>query len=513
MRSGGGAIPLRLSPLQKAGTENLPDMEPVVQLTLTLFLLSTINERIVNLVKLRYSGCRKLWGRAGRFGNLRQKLGDGALELNRSRRLLEVNVFFGIALALALRADLIDMLRHLSDGEARLGWAWYFGNENEGRTWWDWLSIPAGCALTGFFLSMGSKFWHDVLDIVLAIKNLKEQRIGAAKGGTALSGEERYAMLPADEQAAAIAGLIKLAGAQWLTEYSNVRGFGPHTRLREGQSTGQQVIQFRVSRKVDDMQAIARPVPSYFRFGDLLIPTDVVEAPETGVRWANAGRGKKPVACGESISRVDLPNTGTIGLKVYKYVGDVAVPCLLSCFHVLFPHRIPATAAEDREIDITRGKGQIFHTPGNATKLSPQLQLCRELYGKLNDFVDAAVAELLEPDGLALSDTPDIFEYKKHIQDGVTLKYTSAKSGSVYNITWQPYHTEEINFGTHTTPNLRPMQDLIMLDYEVEPGDSGAAVYTSKGAIAGMLIAGNESKSYIIPIQSILNHLNVSLQP
>lgn len=483
--------------------------ETLTQLIATLFLLSTISERIVNLVKLRFSGCKKLWGAFGRFGNLRNKARDEALELSRARRLLEINVVVGVGLALLLKADLLEMLRHLPDANFRFGWGDYFDAKNGDRQWVDIFSIPVGCVLTGIFLSMGSKFWHDLLDVVLAIKNFKQERTRSLQ---TLTGEERFNALPADEQAKAIAGLIKLSGPQWLTEYPNVIGYGSATRFRARRSTGQRVIQFRVREKLD-LSEVDQAIPLLLPFGDLLIPTDVIEGPPTGIRWRNPGSHKVPTACGTSVSRVDDRETGTIGLKVYKYVEDRIVPCALSCFHVLFSNCIPSDPAADREITLAPGEGAIFHTPGTAAGVQPHRQLCRELHGVLNSVTDAAVAQLLDPDALKETVAPVVFDYEKHEVDGVSLQFTGAASGANTKLTWRAHQAELINFGTDDEPIMRSMRGLIVLDKSAEPGDSGAAVYTRAGEIVGLLIAANTTKSYVIPIQNILNNLQISLTP
>ena len=54
------------------------------------------------------------------------------------------------------------------------GWDnYHFGWTPEGIK--NFLGIVLGCCATGFFISFGSKFWHDTLDLLLYTKNLKEK--------------------------------------------------------------------------------------------------------------------------------------------------------------------------------------------------------------------------------------------------------------------------------------------------------------------------------------------------
>lgn len=120
------------------------------------------------------------------IGNTIDKgLPDSAYEDKRYYRILKINIICGILTAIFLHADLFTILNNLKHPENAITWShfyieWYIffpvrvvdttGNGTQ--------SFPLfllGCMLTGLFISFGSKFWHDMLDLLLEIKNLRRK--------------------------------------------------------------------------------------------------------------------------------------------------------------------------------------------------------------------------------------------------------------------------------------------------------------------------------------------------
>jgi len=116
--------------------------EPLINLLLLLSTLSIAAERLANAIKLGIRGLA-----AGK---------------ERERRVARVALAVSILLALAVKADFFEILRHLEAPWETLGWA---GREREapaGAT----IQMVLGMIVTGVALRFGSKFWHDLLDIV-----------------------------------------------------------------------------------------------------------------------------------------------------------------------------------------------------------------------------------------------------------------------------------------------------------------------------------------------------------
>jgi hypothetical protein len=144
-------------------------MNDIIQLTAILFILSMICERMANFLKLKLSDTKtslKVFG----FGNMKVREPDESLEKDREYRILKLNIICGILTALALKADLVGIVNNVSNPQAAMGWA---GFEDKISVEYI-LQVLIGCSLTGLFISLGSKFWHDLLDTLLYFKNMKK---------------------------------------------------------------------------------------------------------------------------------------------------------------------------------------------------------------------------------------------------------------------------------------------------------------------------------------------------
>lgn len=140
---------------------------PIVNVLLVLSVLSVAAERVTNLVKLRRD---KDWC----------ELPDRDREL----RITFTNVLAGVTLAAVMKADLFGMLSQPSAPWSTLGWTQW-----NGQTWVRHAAASSaggvtyallGSAITGIALGFGSKFWHDVLGIVVELKKLTEGRSAKA---------------------------------------------------------------------------------------------------------------------------------------------------------------------------------------------------------------------------------------------------------------------------------------------------------------------------------------------
>lgn len=130
--------------------------DALIIILFTLFVASTINERIIDFIKLRVP-------------ELYLKSFNQKEEFRRSRKLWLLAFGFGVFTTLLLN---INFLTLLVDNKE------IFGDQKQ-HNFIDWLQTVsdkrfydiAGCLFTALFISLGSKFWHDLLDLVLFIKN------------------------------------------------------------------------------------------------------------------------------------------------------------------------------------------------------------------------------------------------------------------------------------------------------------------------------------------------------
>lgn len=123
-------------------------MDKTITIILILLMLSLITERVSNFVKLRFSAL-----------SIKMEASSIAEKI-RERRINLVAVLIGVAVALASRANFFDLIQ-----------------EAEIRPWESIADVSFvavfGCLITGLFLSQGSKFFHDLLDVLLYAKNIK----------------------------------------------------------------------------------------------------------------------------------------------------------------------------------------------------------------------------------------------------------------------------------------------------------------------------------------------------
>jgi hypothetical protein len=129
-------------------------LEPLINLLLLLSALSVASERLANAIKLGNT-------------DLREKKASPPEEKARERRIALRALAASVALAVLMKADFFEILSHLEAPWDTLGWArpaddqWTLGRL---------LQAFDGTVVTGISLAFGSKFWHDVLDLVYGVR-------------------------------------------------------------------------------------------------------------------------------------------------------------------------------------------------------------------------------------------------------------------------------------------------------------------------------------------------------
>jgi hypothetical protein len=141
---------------------------PLINLLVLLSVLSVTAERVTNTFKLRRPA-------------IRTPETDPAREKERERQITQASLVVCILVAFVVKADLFEILAHLDAPWETIGWVLVDGSHwmpsDATSSWSRFLYALAGSALTGIAMGFGSKFWHDVLDIVFnARENLKALR-------------------------------------------------------------------------------------------------------------------------------------------------------------------------------------------------------------------------------------------------------------------------------------------------------------------------------------------------
>ncbi|HSR40864.1 MAG TPA: hypothetical protein VLL48_01800 [Longimicrobiales bacterium] len=144
---------------------------PLINLLVVLSALSVAAERATNVFKLNRP-------RLATKGATRDE------EKERERSITQASIAVSIGLALVMKGDFFALLVGLGTPWETLGWARMEGGmlvrADELSSAGAATLAVVGSVVTGFALGFGSKFWHDLLDIVFETR----ERIGAGADDT-----------------------------------------------------------------------------------------------------------------------------------------------------------------------------------------------------------------------------------------------------------------------------------------------------------------------------------------
>lgn len=148
-------------------------MEHLTQVLLTLFILSLVAERLTNFLKLKRE-------------KLRLKKA-GSEEKERQLKILRLAVLSGLMVAAIVKADFFEMINPQHE-QGITSWEVYLSQWKavEGSKIWLSIRLIIGIIITGLFISQGSKFFHDLLDIMLQFKVGRETVAKVATTGKTL---------------------------------------------------------------------------------------------------------------------------------------------------------------------------------------------------------------------------------------------------------------------------------------------------------------------------------------
>jgi hypothetical protein len=196
----------------------------------------------------------------------------------------------------------------------------------------------------------------------------------------------------------------------------------------------------------------------------------------------------RPLRPGTSVGMIGTPAAGMVCCLVNDPDGTLF---LLSADHV-FGHDIgqkivqPAGADGGKVADVVAEVTRVGDTVTLARILDPNNVRAEILnYGKI-----AGIATAVEVDQPVVT-----YRRSGEKQDGVIRSIGSAVS---------------ISTGS-ATDSKKALQNVIITSNISGPGDSGAAVLTADGKLIGMIYAGSQSTTVVIPIGPILKELNLKL--
>ncbi len=149
-------------------------LDKAISIAIMLFILSMIAERFVTWMKLYFGKPgRSLPGFSQGNEDMRRKPATREEEKRIEVKVTGLNIVLSILIAIAANANLFRIM----DAETPFqGMGWDDVHpEFSAQGFLNLFLLLLGCTLTGLFISLGSKFWHDLLDLLLYTKNLKQK--------------------------------------------------------------------------------------------------------------------------------------------------------------------------------------------------------------------------------------------------------------------------------------------------------------------------------------------------
>ena len=455
-------------------------LQQIIQLVTILFLLSMVCERIADFLKHYLCGS-EFFG----IGDTVTKFSNESIEEQaRTYRILKINVWCGIITAAILKADLIKIFNNIQSPGDTIGW----NNITEYKAI-DYVFLIPGIVLTGLFISFGSKFWHDLLDILYEVKNTKRvlsdpetykvdnvnslQRLFS----TYQSDFIKAAYLEAKSKYMAIDSVKAIAiksndlGYYFeLTVVYNDPSIGQYYQYLLDDGTPQN-IPIKIVVLADNDKIIAQAIDLSSQVFDINHSTDYGTA---GVLVKDISDPNKPyllTCCHNVINPItNLPYNSVTGKKVNAATLDGNEIVELGSVYL---------ATRDHEIDAA------------LIEIKPQL---------MSNYIPSTGIPQ-KPRELLNSDRNKL----KGRMYGAKSKATSGLVTSIYNdikITYE--NADEFTI----TDTIAISNNGVALS---QSGDSGSCIVDDDRNVIGLVVAGNSTTTYLISIIKLLSKLKVEL--
>ncbi len=472
----------------------LINMDKVASVIACFLILSVITEKCTTIIKLSIRPLRN-----PRFLKEHEKQRELWITLVSFLVGLAIVTLFDLPIQALVRGD--DPLQALDAGMSG-------AFDRKVDISWPGFLVVCGYFATALALSLGSKFWQDLLDFMLEARRLKGalQLESAARAGESRS----LAVQSRPSLEKIVEDILSYYGPQ-LMKVAHVVGVGigvdtsvspplPTLRVQLDSTiqTSSQSLMF--GTPMDQLPtSIVFPIPS----GDpVVIPV------ETSITGQARSMGTTIVPSAPIANKNSIHHAyGTFGCVVR--VASDSTELLLTCYHaVKSPNQSwglfdPSKAGENVAVD-----------PKSQQVIGKIIKAVR------NDRLDIA---LVEPDpGLEITTTvpaigklreiraltrDDIYSQVRVQMVGAVSKYQAGiiPHGGIWklkvqypdNSLWELYDLIPIS-----KPDLTPLS---------QPGDSGAVVADMNGYALGIVVASDDVQSYAIPFTTIRDRLNVNI--
>lgn len=441
-------------------------MDKVIQPTIVLLILSLITEKIANFWKLQYE-------------SLANKKELDTEEKLREKNIQLITIVIGIVVSLISKANLFDFFKD----NFNLFWT---AEDFKGLTL---LSNIVGSIVSGLFLSLGSKFFHDLLDMLLQVKNLKRKLNDKA---------------------------------DW--EFDNIADVDDYMQ-------GSDVKKLKIF-----LEDTFKPIQGYY-FNELDYENQIIKVHvkkgTIGIQNAipfKALTGKTKLFKVQIIEEEDEIKTLALTIKpsdeianqnAYRNAlkGSVAYPVvrnsdnkkfILTCYHAVWNEN------HDWDIFLPIGKEDVVH-PINGSAIG------KIKFAFKNSRLDVALIEPNEDitldENIPLLNIPKamrkIDETDKKRKTTVSIKSTTNDNAPTIGYIYDVDVSANIKY---PDGQYRALNNLIRIKpFNNSPfsvgGDSGSLVVDEWNYAVGIIVAGNEKDiTFVIPIATIFENLNLKIK-
>ena len=414
---------------------------------------------------------------------------DDVKEKARAYRILKINVWSGIILAAILKADLIKIFNNMKEPGKTLGW-----NNISEYGILDSILLPFGIILTGCFISFGSKFWHDLMDILYEIKNTK--RI--------LSDPETYKVDNVNSLQKLFytyqSDFIKAAYLEAQTKYmamDSVKAIGIKSND----------LGYYFEITVDKYNPEIEPFHLYLLDDGTPqnIPVKIVVLAEgDSIRALNLNLSAK-------VFNMKNPLLyGTIGVVVKLKNVQSDKKYLLTCCHNV----MESFGVIDETNRLIENIGVEY------SNVETQIGTIHKAF--IDHEVDAALIEITpQNQNLILNFVPQM----GYIRNYRILKRKDERNVNTWIYGANTYgeekrnseglvnslnNTLEITYKKYGHKKIT-MMNLIQISNKAFGGDSGACVVDSECKLLGLVVAGSDEVTYIMPIETLLTKFKVQI--
>ena len=353
-----------------------------------------------------------------------------------------------------------------------------------------------GIVITGFFLSYGSKFFHDTLEYLIEIRNLKKTMVD----------KESYK----PERIQDVDEMMKISWGTVAREvkkkyedelralYPNIVSINNGISIIDGQRKDSLIIHIHDSNDLE----IPKSLPFELSTGKTLyVPIELVKDVNVGTTQQRPG---VKLACVKDLSKV-----GTFGCVVKSIKSDATY--ILTCSHVAFSGSskdyagvINDSTYSFRQIGMGKQKTistEVYYARRDGSN-DTALLLPMQEYSNDVDGVRIKAARELDMVADLLSEvcffgsTSGFTGGKIHLVSNADKDYFKYDDGITID------YTGLIVFGKLIGDQWRPV---------TLPGDSGSVLLDKNKAAIGLIIGANSRFSYALPLKKILDQAKCTI--